>query len=296
MILDYLAIGLIVVCLIIVIVIIARKFPILAAIETTKLIKHKQDKVKKDLIEDRLKRKLAGFNFKKIIGGNDQHVSSASFFESVKQRIKNLESRYRQKIEELQPSEQPENEKKKSIVMEEAKKLFNEEKFKEAEAKYIEAISLDPKYVEAYTGLADTYTAMKDYVHAKETYKFILKLNSTDDHAYDYLGDIAMQEGKYDEAEKDYLKSLSLNNKVAVYHADLGDVYLAMGDNMKAMQSYQEAITLEPNNPRYLDSAISISIALKDKINAQKYFDKLKSANPENEKLAEIGRSIDTLK
>lgn len=295
MIYDFITIGIIVASLIIIAVIISRKFPMMAAINTAVLPKHKQDKIKKDLIEDRLKRKFSFLNFKKMLTKTDAGDNQSSFVARFRNMVKNLEQKYKQKITELEPADQNDVDRKKIIIRQEAKALVDQEKFKEAEGKYIEVISLDPKDIAAYQGLAEVYTLMKDYLHAKETYNFILKLNATDDSAYEQLGQIAFREGKLDEAEKDYMQSLSLNSQVAGYHVDLGEVYVAMGDFKKALRSFEEAIRLEPNNPRILDCAVTATIKLKDKESARKYFKKLKEVNPENEKLSELKRLVDNL-
>jgi tetratricopeptide (TPR) repeat protein len=295
MIFEYIAIGVIVACIAVICFLVIRKFPMIAAINTEKLPKHKHEKVKQGLMEERLKRKLSAFNFKQTFekqAGNEPRESWFSKFQVV---VRDLEKKYRQKVEELEPAQENGLEKKTSIVLEEAKKFYDLENFKEAESKYIEAISLDPKSIKAYKGLAEVYNAMKDYVHAKETYQFIIKLNASDDGIYDHLGQIARQEGKLEEAEKDFLQSLSLNNTVAGYHIDLGDVYVAMGDFKKAMSSYEEAIKLEPNNPRHLDSAIQTAISMKNKEAAEKYLNKLRESNPANEKISELQKEIDNL-
>jgi tetratricopeptide (TPR) repeat protein len=295
MIFDYILIGVMVASLIIILIMVIRKFPMMAAINTAALPKHQHDKVKKCLIEDRLKRKFFALNLSKILRRSEGEKSTISFIDRFRRAVHTLEQKYRQRIETLQPSDENEAERKKSILLQEAKALAEQEKLKEAEAKYIEVISLDTKYVSAYEGLAEVYMQMKDYVHAKETYQIILKLNTADDSVYDHLGRIALQEGKLEEAEQDYLRSLSLNNQVAGYHIDLGEVYTAMGDLKKALNSFEEAIKLEPHNPRHLDSAIETALKLKDKATADKYLQKLKEVNPENEKLKEFVAAIDNL-
>ncbi len=295
MIIDYIAIAVLVLCLITVIAILIRKFPIIAAINVDKLIRHKNERVKQVLIEERLKRKLSLVSFKKIFSKDTQAESKGGILDRLRKFVENLERQYQQKVKEQEPESQADVKKKKQIILGEAEKFLAEEKYKEAEGKYIEAISLDPKFIEAYKGLARVYTASKDFIHAKETYQFILKLNSSDDQSYKHLGQMASQAGDYQEAERDYLKSISLNNQVAVYHMDLGEVYVAMGEMTKAINSFKEAVKLEPNNPKYLDSVISASIKARDKKTAEEYLDKLVKVNPANEKIKDIRKEIDSL-
>jgi len=295
--LDYITIGILVISVGVIIIIVSRKFPTIASINTESLQKHKQDRVKKDIIEDRLKRKLTAMKLRGVIRKNNGEIQkkTGSMVKSFYQTLKNLEQKYRTKIREIEPQDKKEQKKSTEILIQEAKTLFEQEKLKEAEGKYIEAISIDSKCSEAYEGLADTYMELKDFEHAKEIYRYLLKMNGCNDATYQHLGAIAAEEGNFKEAEQDYLKSISLNEEVAGYHVDLGEVYLAMDDKEKALDCFEEAVKLEPNNPRNLDHLITTSIALKKKEKAQEYFKKLQEANPENEKLKEFKQHIKEL-
>lgn len=67
MIYDFIAISIIVISLVIIAVIITKKFPIVSSINVASIPKHKQEKVKDDLIEDRLKRKFRDLKAKTTI-------------------------------------------------------------------------------------------------------------------------------------------------------------------------------------------------------------------------------------
>lgn len=290
MIIEYFAIGIIIVCIGIILYIISKKFPILSSINVESLKKYRHERIKKGLIEDRLKRKFRLLKLKKIKNGNDVNKKSP-ILEKFYKYVKNVELKYKEKVHTENPQAE-DNEKSKMIIVEDAKKFADEEKFKEAEDKYIEAISLDSKFIAAYKGLAEVYVEMKDYDHAKEIYKYILKMNIEDDSTDDSLGKIASPEGDAKTAEKDYLKTISLNNEAASYHVDLGEVYITTGEYDKALKCFQEALKLEPNNPRNLDAIIEVAIKMEDKELAHNYFKKLKEVNPENEKLEEIANKI----
>lgn len=292
---DFIAVGIIVVCFGAIVFIVWKKFPVIAAINVGVLEKHKQEKRKKDLIEGRLKRKLSAFRFstlfKKEKEGKDQPSPLQNFYKS----IKNLEQRYRQKIQEIEPQGENEVEKKRVVLLQEAQQHLEREQLKEAESKYIEAISLDHKFREAYSGLAEVYLRMKDFIHAKEVYQYLLRMKDTDDAVYGGLGKIATQQGDLKEAEQDYLKSISLNSEVASYHVALGEVYRAMGNQRRALGCFREAIKLEPNNPRHLDLVIEAALQVADKQVASEYYAKLKEVNPDNEKLPELEERIKEL-
>jgi tetratricopeptide (TPR) repeat protein len=286
MMLDFIAIGVIIVCLSVVIYIISRKFPIISAIDIKKLDKHKQEKVKSELMEERLKRKLEILNFKKYFSSGTSDTAKVPLIQKMRNFLKEMEQRYQKKVAETEVEEMP-NEKKKALILAEAEELLAQDQDTEAEQKFIEAISLDARYKEAYHGLADLYMKKKDYDHAKEIFKYLIKMNVTDDTSFEHLGQIAQSQGDLAEAEKDYLQSISLNNRVAGYQADLAEVYQLKGDSDKSLHHYQEALKLEPNNPRYLAMAIEAAITLNMNDVAKQFYDTLKEVNPDNKKLKE---------
>ncbi|MFA5051819.1 MAG: tetratricopeptide repeat protein [Patescibacteria group bacterium] len=294
MILDFTAIGVIIACLAIVVLIISKKFPIIAAIDTENLAKHKQDKVKSDLMEERLKRKLDILNVRKYFPKKNGEPTRSPLVLRMQTFLKNLEKRYQKKIDEVD-EDMVTADKNKLLILNEAKTLVEQDKEGEAEQKYIEAISLDTHFEEAYHGLADLYLKKKDYDHAKEIFSYLIKLNAHDDASYEHLGLIAKSQGNLAEAEKDYLQSISLNNQVAGYHADLGEVYRLKGEHDKSLRHFLEALKLEPNNPRYLDEVISVAIVLNNGEVARRYYEKLKEVNPENKKLNEYKKALGKL-
>jgi len=236
-----------------------------------------------------LKRKLAAFNLKNLFQSGQSDKKKSSFLHSFYRSIKNLEKKYQDKIKEIEPQEENEVGKQKSVLLQEANTLVGQKKFKEAEEKYIDALSLDNRCFEAYTGLAELYVENKDFTHAKEIYEYLLKIH-TPAGATTRKGDDNTREER-----KDFAQSTTLNSQVAGYQADLGEVYLAMDYHQKALDCFKEAIKLEPNNPRHLDLVIETTIVLKDKKLAEKYYTKLKGVNPENEKLKDFKEKISKL-
>lgn len=294
MILDFIAIGVIIACLVVVVFVISRKFPIIAAIDTQKLDKHKQERVKSDLMEERLKRKLDVLNIRKYFTKTTGESTRMPLMQKMQNFLKDMERRYQKKIDEVEDDEQSVD-KKKAVLLSEAKALVEQDRDADAEQKFIQAISLDTKYEEAYHGLADLYVKKKDYDHAREIFNYLIKLNSQDDEVYEHLGQIAKSQGNLAEAEKDYLQSISLNNQVAGYYGDLGEVYRLKGESAKSLEHFQEALKLEPNNPKYLDEVIALAIAGGDKDLAARSYDKLKDVNPENMKLKDYKKTLTKL-
>ncbi len=291
--LDLIAIGIIIISVGSIVFIIAKKFPVISSINTTVLKKHQQDEVKRQLIESRLKRKLSfvsGFYRPKK---EEQAQGKESFMKRAQIFIQKLEKKYRDNantVQQQQNGNGDKTKKQKSLLLEEAKKMIEEERYKEAEDKYIEAISLDNQYIEAYEGLAQLYVAIKDYKHAKETYKYLLKIVTTDEETNG-------KEKTHVENEKEQgSDSASLNKDIAKYYITLGEVYLLGDELSEAKEHFEEAIKLEPNNPRNLDLLIQTALKSRDTDTVKRYLDKLKEVNPKNEKLELIKKELRNLR
>lgn len=294
MIIDIILIGIIIVSLTIILFIIFKKFPIISSINIDKIPRHKQKELKDGLLEERLKRKFLFFKEKTSSKAKPFKDNLKNKLKKIYIKILELEKQYKKDINKEKGPEEIKS--KIDLLFDEAKELVKNEKYNEAEKKYIEIISLDNRNKEAYKSLAEIYLQLKQFEHAKDTYKFILKMDSLDNSVYSGLGRIATQEGNFKEAEKEYLQSISINNQIASNYIDLGDIYLALDKKGKALESYQEAVKLEPNNPKNLDKLVEMAIELKNKHLAQSAYEKLKEVNPENQKLRELEEKISLLK
>lgn len=297
MVIDIIVIIIAGLCLIVILAMVIRKFPLLSAIDTKTVPQEKEKKVKNVLLEQRLKRKVTrlGIRVKQKLSPVLGHVSGQ--LKSQYHKITDLEKKYREKRNEapLTLEEKDEAAQKIKILLKEAEEFLNQEEFKKGEAKCIEVLSFDKNNLEAYHLLADIYLGSKDYEHAKEIFSFLIKLNEKDDRAFSGLGLIASSLGNLQEAKDDFLTSINLNNKTAAYQIDLARVYQALGKTDKALDCCQEALKLEPNNPKILHNLIQICLEAKNKGLALITFDKLKEANPENQKLDELKKQIDAL-
>ncbi|MFA5070622.1 MAG: tetratricopeptide repeat protein [Patescibacteria group bacterium] len=287
-------IGLIAISVIIIIII--RKFPVLSVIDIKKVPQEKENQVKEQLIEQKLKRKASNL-FQKV----------SKYSRPVYKKLENQARNWRQNIIELEKryqrrsktpttlEEKSEQERKISSLLSEAGALKDRELFKEAEGKCVEVLSLDAKNLDAYHYLGDLYLEMKDFEHAKEIFRFLIKLNASDDQALSGLGLVASSLGNLKEAEEELLASITYNNKKPSYYLDLARVYQALGQTDKALHCCQEALKLEPKNPKILHNLLQVCLEMKNKGLAIRTFDRLQAVNPENKKLEEIKKQIDSL-
>lgn len=277
---DYIALGVICSALIVVTVIVSRKFPVVASIKTETLARHRMERLKKGLMESRLKRKLRLEKLPRFFRGGDD--GTPPLMSRIHQTLKELEQKYRTRIREIEPSDSSSSEKKKSTLVAEAVALAEQEAYKEAEEKFIEAISIDVKYVEAYEGLAELYQETKDWEHAEETLKYLIKMHEHGDET-PVTADLNAA-------------PVSLNREVAEYQTELGEVYRAQSRMAEALDSLQEAAKLEPNNPRILDLLIDTALEVGNTEIAAANIKRLKETNPENEKVKEFQQRLKQVK
>jgi tetratricopeptide (TPR) repeat protein len=297
MILDMAAITIAATALIVILVIVIRKFPMLSMINTKTVPAEKENKIKNVLLEQRLKRKTVN------LGGRVKKNISPLFYKAQVwlklkyHKIAELEKKYREEKKKtpLTLEEKDVKTQKIKLLLKEAEELINRDEFKGAEAKCIEALSLDKTNLEAYHFLGDIYLALKDFEHAKEIFSFLIKYNEKDDRALSGLGLVASSFGNLKEAEEDLLASINYNNKKPSYYLDLARVYQALDQTDKALNCCQEALKLESKNPKILHNLLQICMEAKNKGLAIRTFDRLKEANPENQKLEELKKQIDAL-
>jgi tetratricopeptide (TPR) repeat protein len=257
---DIIPLVIIVVSLAGIIFIIARKFPVLAAIDIGS-IKSEQEAAKKEkIIISRLERKISGLGviFLKIF--SPLGLFFKNLFKGVYGWARSWEKKNVKSKENIPPVPGEVEQKIKSLFFS-AEELFVSGKLEEAEQKYIEIIAMDHKNIEAYKKLGAVYLEQKNYSNAKETFLHILKLVPDD------------------------METL----------IDIGSLLKQQGENEKALRFFLRVAELEPTNPKNLDFLIEISIMVGNKDLALKTLAKLGEVNPENQKLSEFEERIKSI-
>ncbi|MFA6587570.1 MAG: tetratricopeptide repeat protein [Patescibacteria group bacterium] len=296
MLIDWIALAIFGLCMVICAVIIWRKLPTLASIKTEAIPKHQQAAQKKALLDKRLQDKLGSFETAVIKVFKLIYLNLQKFFRNLLKYLKVRESEYRRKVITQKAIENPDALRAKIVTaLNEAQINLKQNDLEKAEQIFVDVISMDAKNIDAYLGLSDVAMSKKDYANAKEALNFVLKLHQDNEAAYSRLGRIASDEGNFNEAEADYLKSISLNASMANAQFELGSVEEKLGNYEKAEQAFSESVKLEPANPKYLDGLIQFAIRQKNKNLAKETLKKLKEANPENEKIDELSENIKTI-
>jgi tetratricopeptide (TPR) repeat protein len=280
----------------VIIFIVIKKFPELIQIDADTLVETKEEKVKRRIIREKLER-----NFIIKVKGSVKKAQPwfkkiGIFAKRVFDKTLELERKYRKKLEPKTVAEREKIDNETEDLVKNGLELLAEEKFSEAERKFIDAVALDPKDIEAYQGLAELYWEQGKLDEAKQTYEYILKLNADNYDAYSHLGSIARTQGDLERARDCHLKSIELDSQAAVHYLDLAGVYQEREELDKAFECLEKAVGLEPNNPRNLDALLELSIMMGKKREAKEYLSRLIEVNPENQKIEEFNGRIKEMK
>lgn len=247
----------------VVVVVYGRAFPKASALDLEAMALHRQQKRKTNLVENRLRRKFNTFvlslqAFLKPIGLVLKKLTRSAFHYLVR-----LEKRYRDAAKDTVSASTEPAVTATSVVtaVQEGNALLEADKLAEAEKKFIAAVGLDSRSLDAYRGLAKVYEAMGNKIHAIATLQFMVQLDPKDQAIYRELGELQIELEKYEEA----------------------------------LESFEQALELGPNSPKNLDAMIEVAILNKLKYKAQSTLDKLKEVNPENQKLQKYQEEIDQL-
>lgn len=197
----------------------------------------------------------------------------------------------------LEPSvtRTPEQEAKGEQLVREGDLCAERKEYQQAEELFIAAIKLNQANAAAYRGLADTYLATGALSEAKETYRFLLSLESGNDLIMVKLGEIAEEEGNNAEAISWYQQAVVQNDALSPRFYHLAELLLKEGQPGIAKEAVMQALELEPRNPKYLDLLIETGILCGEKGLALDAYHELRLANPDNQKLKSFKERIYTL-
>ncbi|MFA6215989.1 MAG: tetratricopeptide repeat protein [Patescibacteria group bacterium] len=261
----------IIISLSIIIFIVVKKFPNLAAINIESIAKEKENKVKNRIMIERLARSYSNLR-----------RATVDISKPLVENIKTTAKDFYQKTLELEKQSLKRNQPLKEIdisgqvkdKLAELEKALAAQEFARAEEIGISIVELDPQNLDVYDYLADVYLGQKDYKKARETCRYLLKLLNKN---------VSQTEDG------------SNKHRLANCYADLGWVYQLENKQNFSLSNFQKAVELEPTNPRFLDLLLKMSIILKNKKLAWQAFSDLKAADPGNQKLSELKEEIDSL-
>ena len=253
---------LIMVCLMIVIFIIFKKFPALAVLDVENIPEEKEQQIKERIIKSRIKRKFTSLD--RLFGSLSSFF--ASVYNKVWSKLEDFKKRQEKIIDKESMSENSEGEQIK-ILFSQTESLVKDYKLNEAEQKLIEIISIDDKNLNAFSELGELYHEEGKLQEAKQTLLYALKLAE--------IENIKVEQSK-------------INYNLALIAKDFNDVDGAILYLLKALD-------IDSNNPRYLDLMLDLCIIKKDHSLAEEYLDRIKEVNPENQNIIKWEEEIGNL-
>ncbi len=190
----------------------------------------------------------------------------------------------------------PSEEEKLKSLLDEARSLVRDEKWADAERRFLEVLAIDQRHKEAYKGLAGLYLKQKMYEQAKETYEFLRKSGFADDAVYAGLAEIAEAEGSVKRAEEMLKKAVEVHQKSAHRHGELAAFYLRAKEPAKAWEPADTAVRLATGSVKFLELALQAAIEMGDVQKAQKKYDALRMAQKDRDALSRWRDRLDKLK
>ena len=182
------------------------------------------------------------------------------------------------------------------MLLDEAASYADKGGWAQAERAYLEILKHDSRQLVAYRGLGRIYLAQKSYTQAKETFKFLDRIQGCDDACYAGMALIAEAEGNATDAEQFRIHAADAAPKNPIRHVELARFYLSHGSPDYAAQSAQRALELEPENPAFLELSLEAAILLADRTEALRLFDQLRAVSTDRQTLHAFQRKIDALR
>ncbi len=249
----------------VILAIIIRKFPQAAALDVANMPAEKHSEVKKHILQSRIERKFRS-SFSHLFSGVRRMTKGVGErMGSVKEHLRHMDQlmqKSKQAAREVERRpELTEEQKRLTLILAEADELIKLERYQDAEKKFIEAISLDPKHIEAYRGLGELYLLQNEFDQAKETFIYILKLDPSDHQA----------------------------------HFELAEVHERMGNLEEAVKEVETALEFEPEHIKYLDFLLTAYLEQGNKEQAQAVLERIADINPENNKFDQWREQINEL-
>ncbi len=238
-----------------IIVIVARKFPHIIVLDVDTIKEERTKRLKERIILERFDRfrsqKLG--NISKL--ARDGWTVLSKTGRRLVQRLYKLEQYYK-RLKSPKADSIDLNAVKR--LLEQAAELMHQHETIQAEKLFIEVIGHHPKQVDAYEGLGNLYLRNKQFEQARETLKFALRLQPE-------------------------------NASVLM---SLGQLEGAQENHKEALDYLRQATIVRSKNPKYIDAYIASALAAKQAKDVERGIGLLKEINPENQKIAEFEEGL----
>jgi tetratricopeptide (TPR) repeat protein len=123
---------------------------------------------------------------------------------------------------------------------------FGRKDYYAALIKYLEAARLNPNTEVIYNKLGISYSQLKYYAQAIDSFSHSIELDRKYSYSYNNLGSVYFAQGNMKKAEKYFRKAISLKNDEASFHMNMGSVLLERKKQEKAMAEWRKALAIDP--------------------------------------------------
>lgn len=146
----------------------------------------------------------------------------------------------------------PKNISKAEIHYHKAEIMLDRGELRNASKTLIQAISLNPGYIEAYAKLGMIYLRQDQFSKAENIFRKLV-LSVTDNPSfYSNLGLSLYNQGKLEDSKHYYKKSIDLDSTRAGRFFALGQIYFELGEMEPATDNIKKALMIEPRNLDFL--------------------------------------------
>ena len=150
-------------------------------------------------------------------------------------------------------------------LINEADRLFKEEKLEEAARKYQEALNLDPNSVRAHISFGNVLKEQNKYEEAIDEYRKATSLNPDNAEAHFSLSFVLCEQTKLEEALKELREAIRLNPKFSLAHVLLAVVLLKQGKSEEACLKLKESANFASRDDQLTQSLMK-RMSDKDKV------------------------------
>jgi len=125
----------------------------------------------------------------------------------------------------------------------------------EAESRFKEALSINPKLLPAHVNLARLYISMNRIDDGIKKYNEAISIQPQNPELRRELAFVYLNIGKVDEGLVEAKKMVELAPLNPVYHNGLGEIYMSKGQLEEALKEFQQVIKLNPKySPAYVNT------------------------------------------
>lgn len=178
----------------------------------------------------------------------------------------------------------------------EAVRLQEAGRLREAEALYREAVAADPTDYNAAFRLAVLYMHAGRNAEAADAYQRLIARDPRNAAALANFGTVLQALGRVDEAERRYREAIAANPALAAAHLNLGTLLEDQGRSADALQSYRSALRVDPDDLRAVQRTATLLLARNEIAEGLPLLQRWQELEPDSGRLAFLWGAVHLLR